>query len=190
MLSHVAWLSEEYLRTSREKVNIAQTVHDSVCVMHASIVSEEASHLDHQVDRHIRLLDQFIKEQEALLGPEPNRPVMLSMSDLFVPKWSRSTRVSMSPVFDEEEHMVTDGQQAEAAVPSDRSNRRRSLKSRRHKEKEKEKEEPPAPVPLRITLPPPHHGMLDDPNEPTWCYCNRVSFGEVSTRMSPNHDIS
>jgi hypothetical protein len=33
MLSHVAWLSEEYLRTSREKVNIAQTVHDSVCVL-------------------------------------------------------------------------------------------------------------------------------------------------------------
>jgi hypothetical protein len=104
------------------------------------------------------------------------------MSDLFVPKWSRSTRVSMSPIFDEE-HTVADRQQAEVLVHSDRSNRRRSLKSRRHKEKEKEKEEPPAPVPLRITLPPPHHGMLDDPNEPTWCYCNRVSFGEVSTRM-------
>ncbi|KAF7778924.1 hypothetical protein Agabi119p4_3269 [Agaricus bisporus var. burnettii] len=161
MLSHVAWLTEEYLRTSREKVNIAQTVHDSV-------------------DRHIRLLDQFIKEQEALLGPEPNRPVMLSMSDLFVPKWSRSTRVSMSPIFDEEQ-IATDIQQAEVSVHSDRSSRRRSLKNRRHKEKEKEKEkeEPPAPLALRITLPPPHHGMLDDPNEPTWCYCTRVSFGEM-----------
>lgn len=140
--------------------------------------------LDYQVDRHIRLLDQFIKEQEALLGPEPNRPVMLSMSDLFVPKWSRSTRVSMSPIFDEEQ-IATDIQQAEVSVHSDRSSRRRSLKNRRHKEKEKEKEkeEPPAPLALRITLPPPHHGMLDDPNEPTWCYCTRVSFGEVSAPM-------
>lgn len=31
MLSHIGWESEEYLRTSREKVNIAQTVQDLVC---------------------------------------------------------------------------------------------------------------------------------------------------------------
>ena len=30
MLSDIAWLGEEYLRTSREKVSITQTVHDSV----------------------------------------------------------------------------------------------------------------------------------------------------------------
>lgn len=109
---------------------------------------------------------------------------MLSMSELFVPKWSRSTRVSMSPMLDEEEQtaVVTQPVQSEALVPSDRLNKRRPLKGRKQKEKEKEreKEENTAAVPLRITLPPPH-GILVDPNEPTWCYCNRVSFGEVST---------
>lgn len=30
MLSDIAWLGEEYLRTSREKVSITQTIHDSV----------------------------------------------------------------------------------------------------------------------------------------------------------------
>jgi len=166
MLSHIAWLSEEYLRTSREKVSIAQTVHDSV-------------------DRHIRLLDQFIKEQEASLGPEPNVPVMLSMSELFVPKWSRSTRVSMSPMLDEGDDVVVQSQpvQLEAFMPSERSNRRRPPKNRKQKEKDKEKErekeESSAAPPLRITLPPPHQEIHPDPNEPTWCYCNRVSFGEM-----------
>ncbi|KAF9452802.1 hypothetical protein P691DRAFT_146595 [Macrolepiota fuliginosa MF-IS2] len=161
MLSHIACLSEEYLRTSREKVNLAQTAHDSV-------------------DRHIRLLDQFIKEQEASLGPEPNAPVMLSMSELFVPKWSRSTRVSMSPMFDEEEMAPVPPTQSESSMPPERS-KRRPPKNRKQKEKEKEKEKPDlgTAATLTITLPPQHQDVYVDPNEPTWCYCNRVSFGEM-----------
>jgi len=33
MLSHIGCETDEYLRTSREKVNIAQTAHDLVCGM-------------------------------------------------------------------------------------------------------------------------------------------------------------
>ncbi|KXN87714.1 Inhibitor of growth protein 4 [Leucoagaricus sp. SymC.cos] len=162
MLSHIAWLNEEYLRASREKVNIAQTVQDSV-------------------DRHIRLLDQFIKEQEASLGPEPNAPVMLSMSELVVPKWSRSTRVSMSPMLDEEEQVAPPAQatQPGPSAPQDRSGKRRPPKNRKNKEKEKEKDDQNSTPSLKITLPPPHPDIYIDPNEPTWCYCNRISFGEM-----------
>lgn len=180
LLSHIAWLSEEYLRTSREKVNLAQAAHDSVSFPHSC---SKVSYFQCQVDRHIRLLDQFIKEQEASLGPEPNAPVMLSMSELFVPKWSRSTRVSMSPIFGEEEEQGVQAQSAptESSVSVERS-KRRPPKSRKQKEKDKDKEKPDhgATGALTITLPPQHQEIYVDPNEPTWCYCNRVSFGEVS----------
>lgn len=113
---------------------------------------------------------------------------MLSMSELFVPKWSRSTRVSMSPMLGEEDDLVVQAHpvQFEAFIPSERSNRRRPPKSRKQKEREKEKEREENSVvpPLKITLPPPHQEINPDPNEPTWCYCNRVSFGEVNYHIS------
>ncbi|KAG6379090.1 hypothetical protein JVT61DRAFT_11526 [Boletus reticuloceps] len=48
-LQHIAQTSEEAIRTAEEKVNIAQTAYETV-------------------DRHIRLLDQAIKEQEAAIS--------------------------------------------------------------------------------------------------------------------------
>ncbi|KAJ3560930.1 hypothetical protein NP233_g10515 [Leucocoprinus birnbaumii] len=162
LLAQIGLLSEEYLRTSREKVNIAQTAQDSV-------------------DRQIRLLDQFIKEQEASLGPEPNAPVMLSMSELIVPKWSRPTRVSMSPMpeeFEQQPIPTVPPAQTEASVAPERPVKRRPPKGR--KSREKEPEEPGAGPPLKITLPPPHPDFYIDPNdEVTWCYCNRISFGKM-----------
>jgi len=120
------------------------------------------------------LLDQFIKEQEASLGPEPNAPVMLSMSDLTVPKWGRPIRVSMSPMPDEEGQARTP---PGASIPPERPSKRWPIK--RTKNKEKEKEEPSLSPALKITLLPPHPDITLDPTEPTWCYCNRISFGEV-----------
>lgn len=75
-----------------------------------------------------------------------------------------------------------------------------SKKKPDHKEKEKteppvvgeEENAPPQPEPernatkLTVTLPPlaslQQPSLLEpvDPNEPTYCYCNRISFGEVS----------
>jgi len=173
MLSHIGCETEEYLRTSREKVNIAQTVQDLVCMMGFFFVSYRSQPL--QVDRQIRLLDQFIKEQEASLGPEPNAPVMLSMSELVVPKWSRPIRVSMSPMPDEVEGQAHTP--PGTSIPPERPGKRRPLK--KPKNKEKENEEPSLSPTLKITLLPPHPDIAIDPNEPTWCYCNRISFGEV-----------
>ncbi|KAF8136129.1 hypothetical protein EV363DRAFT_1318807 [Boletus edulis] len=81
-LQHIAQTSEEAIRTAEEKVNIAQTAYETV-------------------DRHIRLLDQAIKEQEAAisLGVRPGThlaPILLP--DLVVPRWARATRVEHSPV--------------------------------------------------------------------------------------------
>ncbi|KAJ3573736.1 hypothetical protein NP233_g2252 [Leucocoprinus birnbaumii] len=145
LLAQIGLLSEEYLRTSREKVNIAQTAQDSV-------------------DRQIRLLDQFIKEQEASLGPEPNAPVMLSMSELIVPKWSRPTRC----------RQIKQKLQLRQSVPLN------DVLKKGRKSREKEPEDPGAGPPLKITLPPPHPDFYIDPNdEVTWCYCNRISFGKM-----------
>lgn len=104
---------------------------------------------------------------------------MLSMSELVVPKWSRPTRVSMSPMPDELEGQAPI--QPEASQPPVRASKRRPSKGTKSKENEKEKEEPSVSPALKITLPPPNPDIGIDPNEPTWCYCNRVSFGEVSS---------
>lgn len=102
---------------------------------------------------------------------------MLSMSELVVPKWSRPTRVSMSPMPDELEGQAPI--QPEASQPPVRASKRRPSKGTKSKENEKEKEEPSVSPALKITLPPPNPDIGIDPNEPTWCYCNRVSFGEM-----------
>ncbi|KIJ69632.1 hypothetical protein HYDPIDRAFT_106275 [Hydnomerulius pinastri MD-312] len=82
LLQHISQTSEETLRTAEEKVSIAQTAYETV-------------------DRHIRLLDQAIKEQEAAisLGMRPGThlaPILLP--DLVVPRWARPSRVEHSPV--------------------------------------------------------------------------------------------
>jgi hypothetical protein len=84
---------------------------------------------------------------------------------------------------EEEDEQAAPPSQPDASILADRSGKRRPLKNRKNKEKEKEKEDPTTAPPLRITLPP-HPDIYVDPNEPTWCYCNRVSFGEVNQRVS------
>ncbi|KAF9228622.1 hypothetical protein BS17DRAFT_877256 [Gyrodon lividus] len=82
LLQHISQTSEEAVRTAEEKVSIALTAYETV-------------------DRHIRHLDQAIKEQEAAisLGMRPGThlaPILLP--DLIVPRWARPSRVEHSPV--------------------------------------------------------------------------------------------
>jgi hypothetical protein len=98
MLSHIAWLSEEILRASEEKVNLAQAAYDSVRLF-PQIVGL-MSYAVPQVDRHIRLLDQSIKEQEASisLGVRPGThlaPILLP--ELIVPGSRAARTVAHSP---------------------------------------------------------------------------------------------
>ncbi|KAL1745443.1 hypothetical protein HDZ31DRAFT_81933 [Schizophyllum fasciatum] len=87
MLSHLAWLSDEIVRASEEKVHIAQAAYDSV-------------------DRHIRIIEQAIKEQEESisLGVRPGtRLAPMLLPD--APQLVRPTyRDSLSPGVVQDSH--------------------------------------------------------------------------------------
>ncbi|KAG1749142.1 uncharacterized protein EDB91DRAFT_836481 [Suillus paluster] len=174
LLQHIAQASEEVLRASEEKVNIAQTAYETV-------------------DRHIRLLDQAIKEQEASisLGIRPGThlaPILLP--DLVVPRWARPTRIEHSPTpslslelpADPLPQDLTDELHAESARLG------RGRKARKKPEPQFETSPPPPEEVLRmpatrttrsVKLKIPAQAGPADPNELRYCYCNQVSFGTM-----------
>ncbi|KAG0706408.1 hypothetical protein DFH29DRAFT_996045 [Suillus ampliporus] len=179
LLQHIAQVSEEALRASEEKVNIAQTAYETV-------------------DRHIRLLDQAIKEQEASisLGIRPGThlaPILLP--DLVVPRWARPTRIEHSPTpsLSLELPAVSLPQDSiEQILAEARPGRGR--KPRRKPETQSETSLPPSEEILRLPatrttrsvklkIPaqadPKGPPIPSDPNEPRYCYCNQVSFGKM-----------
>ncbi|KAF5386908.1 hypothetical protein D9615_001739 [Tricholomella constricta] len=108
MLSHIAGLAEELLRASEEKVNVAQAAYDSV-------------------DRHVRILQQAIKEQEAsiTLGARPGHLEPGNLSDLTVGRWMRPSRATLSPINsdDFEEDRAGDQENAGSVAPPDQIGR-------------------------------------------------------------------
>ncbi|KAG1837704.1 hypothetical protein DFJ58DRAFT_734200 [Suillus subalutaceus] len=173
LLQQIAQVSEEALRASEEKVNIAQTAYETV-------------------DRHIRLLDQAIKEQEASisLGIRPGThlaPILLP--DLVVPRWVRPTRIERSPTpsLSPELPAILLPQESieELSIESARPGRGRKAR----KKSEPESETPP-PLPEEVLKIPairttrsvklkiPAQAQAD-PNEPRYCYCNQVSYETV-----------
>ncbi|KAG1754153.1 hypothetical protein EDB19DRAFT_1626621 [Suillus lakei] len=168
LLQQIAQVSEEALRASEEKVNIAQTAYETV-------------------DRHIRLLDQAIKEQEASisLGIRPGThlaPILLP--DLVVPRWARPTRIEHSPTpsLSPELSAVPLPQESTEELPAESARPGRGRKAR----KKLESETPP-PLPEEVLKIPairttrsvklkiPTQAQAD-PNEPRYCYCNQVSY--------------
>jgi hypothetical protein len=195
MLSHIGWLSEELFRASEEKVNLAQAGYDSV-------------------DRHIRLLDQAIKEQEASISLDIRSGTHLApilLPDLVVPRWARPSRVTHSPMptisgaaeenEDDESPLrnVGHGGLSPLIVSSDGPDdprvqpQKKGKKGNRKLTRKKAEQscvdvlEPPrrgvrslkltVSMPVRFAVPPP--GLVADPEEPRYCYCDRVSFGEM-----------
>lgn len=157
MLSHIAWLSEELLRGSQEKVNLAQAAHDSI-------------------DRQLRLIEQAIAEQEANLSQEDVAAVNIHLPDLIIPKWSRNTTSSKGNDQDNVGAMEgsTDGRGAKREGHFTGPVPRKALQENAMQD---------AP-PLKITLPAPHSrnhlpSNGGDSTEELYCYCNRVSFGEM-----------
>ncbi|KIM87681.1 hypothetical protein PILCRDRAFT_815263 [Piloderma croceum F 1598] len=188
MLSHIAWLSEEVLRASEEKVNLAQAAYDSV-------------------DRHIRLLDQSIKEQEAAisLGVRPGThlaPILLP--ELIVPG-SRAARAAAAhspapPPPDEEGGMTLgmvgdeeDG--GEEVQPQRRGRAAKKGKARGRLKKEdtvvvvepeqqsgsRSRNRVGTARTLKLTGPALEQEAMPPPplDEERYCYCNQVSFGEM-----------
>lgn len=186
LLRHLGWLMEEVVRGSQEKVGLAQAVYDSV-------------------DRHIRLLDQSIREQEMSVSfglRQGTHPSLLP--DLAAPsRWARATRVTHSPIpgLSEDEDIlaapaisagseVTIGMATTGSEgPRASSSSKKSKKSKKKKTDKAVSEAEATPVTatsstrsLRLKVPPLNSVQGDaaaDPNEPKYCYCNRVSFGNM-----------
>ncbi|KAG2076085.1 hypothetical protein BDR04DRAFT_1114675 [Suillus decipiens] len=152
-------------------------------------VSEEALRAsEEKVDRHIRLLDQAIKEQEASisLGIRPGThlaPILLP--DLVVPRWVRPTRMERSPtpslspeISTVLPHEPLEELSTESARPG---------KGRKARKKPEPESETPPPLPEEVLKIPTNRTTRSvklkipaqaqaDPNEPRYCYCNQVSY--------------
>ena len=213
LLRHLGWLMEEVVRGSQEKVGLAQAVYDSVrdkaSVLARPLIAMPAFS---KVDRHIRLLDQSIREQEMSVSfglRQGTHPSLLP--DLAAPsRWARATRVTHSPIpgLSEDEDIpaapaisagseVTIGMATATGSEPPRASSSSSKKSKKSKKRKTDKvvseaEATPGIITsstrsLRLKVPPLNSVQGDaatDPNEPKYCYCNRVSFGNVRLHLS------
>jgi len=113
------------------------------------------------VERHIRLLDQAIKEQEASLSHETSRSSFgtgVILPELAVPEWPRKSHNAVPIEIDD----GLDGDQS-TSVQKKTMNGFAEGKDDGGNDS----------ASLVITIPP-------HPVEELYCYCNRISFGEVS----------
>jgi hypothetical protein len=167
-----------------------------------------------KVDRHIRLLDQSIREQEMSISfglRQGTHPSLLP--DLAAPsRGARAQRATHSPIpgLSDDEDLAAPGISAGSEVtigmaPGDGeaplgtapgSSSSASKKSKKNKKRRLDKivaeaeAAPAATAPsrgLRLKLPPlsaiAQGDAAADPSEPKYCYCNRVSFGNVRLRV-------
>ncbi|CAA7267979.1 unnamed protein product [Cyclocybe aegerita] len=158
LLSYLAWMSEELIRASQEKVNLARANHDSV-------------------ERHIQLLDQAIKEQEASLSQDSSRGnngTSIRLPEVVAPQLpNRNGRPAQSSS-DDDPPVATEIPPSvpEAAKSSQRGSRKKG-KVPADKQKPDKEESGKDSASLTITLP------ATQPSEELYCYCNRISFGEM-----------
>lgn len=96
LLSRIVRFSDDIVRASEEKVNIALAVNNSV--RNTGFRSVTTADSIPEVERHRRLLDHAIQEAQLSLGArtDANTP-SIHLPDLVVPRWSRTTRSSLSP---------------------------------------------------------------------------------------------
>lgn len=204
---------EEVVRGSQEKVGLAQAVYDSVCdelpVLARPLLSPHP-----KVDRHIRLLDQSIREQEMSLSfglRQGTHPSLLP--DLAAPsRWARATRSTHSPIpgLSEDEDItvpgiiISAGSEVTIGMATGNEAQRGPSAPKKSKKGKKRRTEKAVSEPEAIATPatattsssrslrlkvPPLSAVVQgdaaaDPNEPKYCYCNRVSFGNVRLLFS------
>ncbi|PPQ63175.1 hypothetical protein CVT24_005720 [Panaeolus cyanescens] len=159
LLSQIALLAEELLRASQEKVNLAQTNHESV-------------------ERHIRLLDQAIKEQEAALLSGNENGINIHLPELVVPQWAPRERAlrTTSPLADDELDGIAAEPEPISTAPQTQSKvSRRGRKKGGGAGKQNGSAGDKDSSALTIHLP---ATAATQEVEETYCYCNRGSFGE------------
>ncbi|KAG6861879.1 hypothetical protein C0995_010585 [Termitomyces sp. Mi166 len=165
MLSQIACIADEMLRASEEKVNVAQAAYDSV-------------------DRHVRLLQQAIKDQEALitLGARPGHLEPGNLSELTVGRWVKPARATLSPIDGDDLNEGLDGTQEAVAGddPSEAFGRLQISGAKKGRGRAKASQQKSDEVnvastpPLTITLP----AQIPSEQEEVYCYCKQGSFGE------------
>lgn len=165
-LSHIAWLSEEVLHASQEKVNLAQATYDSA-------------------ERHIRLLDLAIKEQEASLNSTEGS---IHLPDLTVPKSARTLNASETDPIDSynaitvypyreaidndmDDNGTDGGTQIEGSGDGEDGSDASPLEK-----------ELMTTIADNLTINP---KKVDEEGEELFCYCNRVSFGDMIACDNP-----
>jgi hypothetical protein len=185
MLAHIAWLAEEVVRASQEKVNVAQSAYDSVSNFASACRHGISTWLD-QADRQIRLLDFAIKEQETSLTLGLKTGNLLPIfGDGIVGRWVRPPRDDMG-VDNLGQNFQDDGVPTLGVVTQESMERMPNRRKRKGKGRKKSIV-PPATggSSLKLTVPPLANVVLSvddmpvDPNEPRYCHCHQVSFGEV-----------
>lgn len=113
------------------------------------------------MERHIRLLDQAIEEQEASLSQETSRSSVetgVILPELMIPEWPRKSR-----------NLALIG--IDGGLDGDQST---FVPKRKNGIAEGKDDGGNDSTSLVITIPP--HAV-----EELYCYCNRISFGEVSS---------
>lgn len=165
MLSHIAWLSEDLLRNSQEKVNLAQ----SCCEL---------------VDRQVRLVEQAIRDQELVIAHEVRpgtHPTPIVLADITAPqKYTRPTRVSFSPIrsfhdyvdppsdLELEEDAVVDVLGQEEQQPPESSEKGSKKGKKDSKGGEKGQKSMIIRIPAQRLSEP---RTSSEPGEAIWCYC-------------------
>ncbi|KAI0928185.1 hypothetical protein AcW1_005508 [Taiwanofungus camphoratus] len=198
LLTQVAQTSEEVVRAANEKVNVARFAYD--------LVDRYIRDLDRAIKE---------QETSISLGLRPGtHPASIMLPEIVVPKGIRGSRITHSPVPMDEgrETGLAEVSELTFGIVSSEVSREsgRHVRPRRKGKKwtrkkgasnvadEKEETSGKGEVPaassksLKLTVPPLASVALNagdipiDPNEPRYCYCNQVSFGEVSrvTRWS------
>ncbi|AFR96550.2 PHD-finger protein [Cryptococcus neoformans C23] len=162
LLPEISRLVREIVRTSDEKVAVAIGAYNAV-------------------DRHIRALDSALTAQEAsiLLGLRPST-LPSNAIDEALDVEGGTGKVGIGQLVDERSRgqgtgdVVGEGEEGEVTLGMGGGGSRKKGKKRKGKPKQRESQggNEEGKAEENWNIPP-------DPNEPRYCYCNRVSFGEM-----------
>lgn len=127
-----------------------------------------------KVERHIRLLDQAIKEQEAALSVSSSNGTSFHLPDLVIPSRNRNARVRTVSDAQNVSINVIDVSYFDEAEKGSRRTTKMGGKDHREDQSVGSAILGKDSAALTITLP------ATQLSEQLYCYCNRVSFGKVS----------
>jgi len=170
LLTRITFLTSELLRASDEKVGLATVAYDLL-------------------DRHVKILDRAIKEHEdsTILGlREGTRPVETTL------------QVESAAAFTEEGEEVEEGAEEDedeepqlgmigpAVGNGVEGKAGQRLRKNRRKDKRKHDMDGQALLEGAAGSVEASQELSIDPNEPRYCYCNQVSYGEMIACDNPD----